>query len=90
MHADVPGTVMRTQKIGRDAALALDKAKRPRVQPNKGFWMWLGIWEECKYEVWEEMEGVRREKRAYGVWKAEAEAEVKAEERMRRRGLALQ
>jgi hypothetical protein len=55
--------------------------KRPRVQPNSGFWAQLDIWETCKYEVFEEIDKVMKEKEAYAKWKKEAEDDL--EERKR-------
>jgi hypothetical protein len=67
---------MRAQKKDRDALLRFVKMRRPRVQPNRGFWEQLEIWGNCEFEVWEEVEGKKVEKEAYRVWKEGAEEEM--------------
>jgi len=69
--------VMRAQKKDRESILRFVKVRRPRVQPNRGFWEQLGIWESCGFEVWEEVEGKKVEKEMYRGWKEGAEEEMK-------------
>jgi hypothetical protein len=47
------------------------------VCPNTGFWEQLKIWEECGYEVWEEVDGKRIEKEVYKTWKKNAEEKMR-------------
>jgi hypothetical protein len=65
---------MRAQKKDRDPILHFVKSKRPRVQPNPGFWTQLGIWENCGFDVYD---GEGREKRVYREWKEGAEREMR-------------
>lgn len=68
---------MRKQKKDRDNILQFVKTKRPRVQPNRGFWEQLGIWDACNFEIWEEVGEEKVEKEAYRAWKEKAEEEMK-------------
>jgi len=68
---------MRDRNIGRDEALNIVREKRGRVQPNKGFWKQLEVWERCGYEVWEVVDGGRREKEDYAKWKEDAERKMR-------------
>jgi hypothetical protein len=70
--------VMRSRKLDRDEALRFVKMKRPRVQPNSGFWRQLEIWGNSAYEVWEEVDGIRQEKEEYREWKSDAAKKMEA------------
>lgn len=68
---------MRAQQIGRDEALRFVKTKRPRVQPNSGFWKQLEIWQNCEYNIWEDSQGNKREKKEYAEWKLDTVEKMK-------------
>lgn len=77
MHADRHRLFDRCQtfKLPFSAALCLARESRPLICPNDGFERQLRTWEFCNYDVHSDElvpdAAVRKEKRAYAVWKAE-------------------
>ncbi|KAB5522153.1 dual specificity phosphatase [Coniochaeta sp. 2T2.1] len=64
----VAAYLMRKTGQSREACLEVMKRKR-KVRPIESFMEQLGIWEEVRYELWEEDgEGGRRPKEAYRRW----------------------
>jgi len=65
---------MKAQNKDRETILRFVKSRRPRVQPNAGFWTQLGIWGECGFEV---LDGEGEEKGVYREWREQAEGEMR-------------
>lgn len=62
--------------LSPDKARSFVRRKRSRVRSNTGFWEQLGIWHECHYDVFEFVNGVKVEKKAYREWKIKAGLEM--------------
>ncbi|KFY17447.1 hypothetical protein V492_00696 [Pseudogymnoascus sp. VKM F-4246] len=63
--------VMRELSLNYAAALALARESRDLITPNQGFEKQLGIWGQCKYDVFIHEPGsiITREKYGYKAWK---------------------
>lgn len=63
---------MRELSLNYAAALALARESRPLITPNQGFETQLGVWEQCKYDIFIHQPGstIPLEKYAYKAWKS--------------------
>lgn len=70
--AVVTAYIMKVRMLGAFEAIDFVRERHGGVMPNLGFVNQLVVWEECVWELFEEVDGERRKKRAYGEWKGEA------------------
>ncbi|OBT77761.1 hypothetical protein VF21_03768 [Pseudogymnoascus sp. 05NY08] len=64
--------LMRELSLNYTAALALARESRSLITPNQGFEAQLGVWGQCKYDIFIHEPGctAAREKYAYKAWKS--------------------
>lgn len=74
--------VMRSQKLGFQAALEKVKSRRSIVRPNPGFQLQLQLWQEMDYDIYDRSSGVEAEgpqrlmKARYMAWREEQRKKV--------------
>lgn len=63
---------MRELSLNYAAALALARESRSLITPNQGFEAQLGVWGQCKYDIfiYQPESTTAREKYAYKAWKS--------------------
>ncbi|KAL2048337.1 hypothetical protein N7G274_000248 [Stereocaulon virgatum] len=70
--AVVTAYIMKVRMLGAFEAMDLVRERHGGIMPNLGFVNQLVVWEECGWELFEEVDGERRKKSAYEEWKGEA------------------